>query len=275
MNHRLRRLMRCIVLPFLWSATGWVQAAAGQYFDHAPFDRLLLAHVRDGRVDYEAFRRSASFEGYLEALATFEPRTLGRDDRLAFWLNTYNAYTIALIIRHHETRSIRNINRRFGFLPGGGPWSERLAAVGDSTYTLDEIEHGIIRPEFREPRIHFALVCAARGCPPLRSEAYTGSRLEEQLDDQARQFLLHSPGKNEVDPLRREVRLSALFGFKDYERDFGGDRRQLTRYLARFYPVGPARAMLEDGSWRSFGFTDYDWRLNSLPATDQGTPPGP
>ena len=118
---------------------------------------------------------------------------------------TYNAYTIQLINNKNERESIRNINKSLGVLRFKGPWSEPFAAVGGRTMTLDDIEQRTIRPTLREPRIHFALVCAAIGCPPLRNEAYTGARVEAQLEDQAKVFLAQTPAKNRVDVANRTV----------------------------------------------------------------------
>jgi hypothetical protein len=237
--------------------------ARGQGFDHSTFDALLGSHVVQGMVDYDAFAGAAEFEAYLGSLAAFDPRSLPRDEQLAFWINAYNAYTIKLIIKHGERRSIRNINKSIGFIKGYGPWNEKLAVIGDSAYGLDFIEQKIIRPEFREPRIHFALVCAAMGCPLLRSEAYTGARLEEQLDDQARTFLLQSPDKNRVDVAARAVFVSQVFKFRDYEKDFGGSKQGVARFIARYYPDGPEKLLLESGQWKRWEYTNYDWTLNS------------
>ncbi|MGI0028303.1 MAG: DUF547 domain-containing protein, partial [Nitrososphaera sp.] len=181
---------------------------------------------------------------------------------LAFWINAYNAYTIQLVNAHGERESIRNINRGPFGIRAYGPWREPIALVGGTAYGLDHIEQEIIRPEFREPRIHFALVCAALGCPPLRSEAYAGPRLEDQLEDQARVFLRLSPEKNRVDVASRAVYLSPVFRFRDYEEDFGGSRESVARFIARYYPPGPERDLLESGRWTKWEYTDYDWALN-------------
>ena len=215
-------------------------------------------------VDYDAFAKAADFPQYLLLLARTDPATLPREERLAFWINAYNAYTIALINTHGERKSIRNINRALGLFKGLGPWNEKIAVVGGIAYGLDHIEQKIIRPEFGEPRIHFALVCAAIGCPPLRSEAYTGRRLEAQLDDQARIFLLQSPGKNRVDVATATVSVSNIFSFNDYAKDFGGSREGVARYIARFYPAGAEREMLERGTWKRWVVTEYDWGLNGM-----------
>ena len=237
--------------------------AMAQSFDHSGFDALLHAHVVNGMVDYDAFGRAPEFETYLWSLAKFDPRTLAREEQLAFWINAYNAYTIKLILKHDEKNSIRNINKTGGIIKGYGPWTEKLALIGDSAYGLDFIEQKIIRPEFKEPRIHFALVCAAMGCPPLRSEAYTGDRLEEQLTDQGRVFLRESPLKNRIDAARKTVFVSQVFKLRDYEKDFGGSKQAVGRFIARWYAEGPEKTLLESGAWSKFEYTDYDWSLNS------------
>jgi hypothetical protein len=252
-----------MLFPVPMSALTTPGSAQAPRVEHASFDRLLRQHVDEqGRVDYDAFARSPGFDGYLELLARTEPARLPVQERLALWINAYNAYTIALINRHGERRSIRNINRTLGLIAGKGPWSEPIARVGGRTYTLDQIEHEIIRPEFGEPRIHFALVCAAVGCPALRREAYTGERLEAQLDDQARRFLLRSPERNRVDLAARAVHLSPIFRW--YRQDFGRNDAEIGRFVARFQPPGPERELLEAGGFR-IRYTDYDWSLNIMP----------
>ncbi len=229
-------------------------------FDHASFDSLLHRYVVNGMVAYDGFKRSPEFAAYLQRLAHFDPVTLPREERLAFWINAYNAYTIELINEHDERGSIRNINKTLGFLKLHGPWSEPLAIIGGHRYTLDDIEQRIIRPTFHEPRIHFAVVCAAMGCPPLRSDAYTGAKLNQQLDDQARTFLLKSPTKNRVDVSSRKVYVSMIFNL--YKDDFGGSDAAIGSFIARFYPPGPAKQLLESGDFKLIE-TPYDWMLNS------------
>ena len=233
-----------------------------QAVDHSAWDRLLRAHVTSGFVDYDAFKADPAFAGYLKLLAATNPATLPRNEQLAFWINAYNAYTIQLINVKNERESIRNVNKSLGLLRLKGPWSEPFAVVGGRTYTLDDIEQRTIRPTFREPRIHFALVCAAVGCPPLRSEAYTGARLEAQLDEQARSFLTRTPSKNRVDVANRTVYHSQVFTFSNYLDDFGGSKAAMGRFIARYYPAGAEKALLESGDFTAVK-TDYDWSLNS------------
>ena len=236
-------------------------------FDHAVFDVLLRRHVTAGLVDYDAFARSPEFRAYLERLASARLEGLPDPERLAFWINAYNAWTIEQINAHEERRSIRNINKSLGVLSLKGPWSEKMVRAAGRTLSLDDVEHEIIRRQFDEPRIHFALVCAALGCPPLRSEAYAGEQLEEQLEDQARAFLRGSPLKNRVDVANRTVWASPILIW--YKEDFGGDDESLGRFLARYWPEGPKRALLLSGAFR-LRKTDYDWSLNNV---DEGHSP--
>jgi hypothetical protein len=229
--------------------------------DHSAFDALLREHVAEGLVDYDAFARSPQLGRYLDQLATARLDGLSDPERLAFWINVYNAFTIQQINAHEERESIRNINKTLGLLPLKGPWSEKMVRAAGRTLSLDDVEHEIIRKEFDEPRIHFALVCAALGCPPLRSEVYAGARLEEQLEDQARLFLLRSPAKNRIDVAAATVWVSPILVW--YKDDFGGTDEALGRFLARYWEEGPERELLEGGRFR-LEKTDYDWTLNSF-----------
>lgn len=229
--------------------------------DHTPFDRMLTAWVTDGMVDYDAFAASPEFRAYLAALAAASPDRMARADQLAYWINVYNAYTIELINSRRERRSIRDINKRFG-ITFKSPWAEPIVKAGGRTLTLDDVEHTIIRPTYKDPRIHVALVCAAKGCPPLRSEAFVGARLDAQLDDQARRFLAQT-SKNRIDVSARTVYGSPIFTW--YRGDFGGTLAGVGAFWATYVPAGPARDLLHSGTFRWVD-TDYDWTLNARAA---------
>jgi hypothetical protein len=236
----------------------WVDSV--QTVDHSRFDGLLRRHVAKGMVDYDAFAASPEFRAYLDALAATVPDRLPMPERLAYWINVYNAYTIRLVTEHKERRSIRNINKSLGFLKLKGPWRQPIVKAGGRTYTLTDVEQVILRRQFREPRFHFALACAAMGCPTLRRDAYTGEKLNAQLNDQARTFLLLSPEKNRVDVANRTVYWSMLFDY--YRDDFGGSNAAIGRYIAQFYPPGPERELLLSGQFKTEQ-TVFDWTLNS------------
>lgn len=232
--------------------------AARATVDHSSWTALLAAHVTDGMVDYDAFSKDARFPAYLALLDRTDPRTLSRDERLAYWMNVYNAYTIALINQRNERKSIRNINKVFG-IPTKSPWAEPVVKAGGRVLSLDDVEHKIIRVEFGEPRIHVALVCAAIGCPPLRSEAYVAERLDAQLSDQVRRFVAQ-PEKNRVDVATKTVYGSPIFTW--YREDFGGTLKGVGNFLAPYVSDPAAAALLRSGDF-SWSDTEYDWSLNA------------
>ena len=224
--------------------------------DHSAFDRLLRAHVTDGLVDYDAFRDAAAFRRYLTSLERASLAGADDEERLAFWINVYNAYTIQLIVSHGERESIRHINRTLGVLRLKGPWSEPIVRAAGRTLTLDDVQHRIIRKDFHDPRIHFALVSAANSSPPLRSEAYTGAALDGQLFDQGRRFLKDTT-RNRIET--KYPRLSPIFTY--YKSDFGNSRSDLGGYLATWFD-GETKKKLESGR---FGMREmpFDWSLNA------------
>lgn len=225
--------------------------------DHQLFDTLLRQHVVDGFVDYDAFARAPEFARYLASLDTVRPLLLDEDERLAYWINVYNAFTIQLIVSHKETESIRNINKALGFLQLKGPWSEPIVQAAGRQLTLDDVDHAIIRREFGEPRIHYALTCAAMGCPPLRSEAYTGERLVDQLNDQGHRFLGDSPKKNHFDS--RVFNLSPIL--TAYSSDFGPEPKDLVRSIAPYMKGVDSVALKRPRPF--IRPTRFDWTLNS------------
>jgi hypothetical protein len=230
--------------------------------DHTRFDRVLKEYVDDaGFVDYARLQAHADsvLRPYLQQLAETDPSALGREARLAFWINAYNAYTINLILDHYPVESINDIKPAAGpAVPKiNSPFKLDVGEVAGEVRTLDEIEHGIIRERFDEPRIHFALVCAAVSCPRLRKEAYTGNRLDDQLDDQARAFL-QDTDKNVVPADEKTVALSRIF--KWFDEDFGGSPASIQRFIAPYFD-GNVRTKLEQARY-DVSFREYDWSLN-------------
>ena len=174
-----------------------------------------------------------------------------RVDKIAFWINAYNALTVRLILDHYPLRSIRDI----GWLPGAAFRQSFIPMqnLRGEPISLDDIEHRVLRAQFAEPRIHFALVCAARSCPPLRTEAYRGAVLAQQLDDQGRNFL-GMPTKNRVDRVAGTMYLSPIF--KWFRPDFETDG-PLAAFVAPYFDLKAA-----DVAHFTIEFLDYDWSLN-------------
>lgn len=265
--HRRMKTMnpaRCRGLEWLVMTLVLLMARPGAAaeFDqtHAGLGRLLGENVTEAGVAYKRLKENpGDLDTYLGEIAAVTPAefaTWERSDRLALLLNLYNAGTLRLIRDEYPLKSIRNV----GTLPGAA-WRRLVVRFGGQIMSLSHLENEAIRKEYGEPRIHFALVCAARGCPPLRAEPYVGARLTEQLDDQARRFLAVSE-KNRFDATTGVLWLSPIF--KWYETDFTEAAGSLKAYVVPFLAPDIAQAL---GSARSvkIRFTHYDWGLNDQP----------
>jgi hypothetical protein len=232
---------------------------AAQAFDqtHSALGVVLSRFVKAGLVDYRGLKSDpADLKRYLDQVSEVseqEYASWGAREQVAFLCNVYNASTLQLVIDAYPIRSIRDI----GFLPHAA-WRKEVVRVFGRTTSLEWIEHDQLRARFPEqPGVHFALVCAARGCPPLRSEPYIGKRLQAQLDEQARKFMADTT-KNRVIAVRRTVQLSRIF--KWYEEDFTRTGTGVLDYVQRFFPRD-AQQDLSAGGFR-IEYTDYDWSLN-------------
>jgi hypothetical protein len=124
--------------------------------------------------------------------------------QLAYWINVYNAFTIKLIIDHYPVESIKDIGSKIQVPFINSPWDIKLIEIEGKKYDLNNVEHSILRKDFEEPRIHFAIVCASFSCPKLRREAFTAEKLEEQLQEQAVDFI-NDPAKNSISKNKAEV----------------------------------------------------------------------
>ena len=228
-------------------------AAAGFDQSNALFDGVLKQYVKSAHVDYAALKaHPQDLNRYLDqvsAVSKIEFKKWSEPQQIAFLANAYNAYTLRLIIKNYPVKSIKDIG---SFI--NGPWDQPVVQLFGETITLNTLEHKILRKDYAEPRLHFALVCAAKGCPPLRGEAYVAARLNEQLDDQAKQFLAES-GKNRIAATERTVYLSPIFKW------YGGDfEKKSGSVLAALKPYWPGKAVATDDF--KIRYTDYDWSLN-------------
>jgi hypothetical protein len=224
--------------------------------DHSLFTQVLRDHVKGDVVNYQAIKADARFPQYLAMLRQTNPANMSDpNERLAFWLNAYNAFTIQYVIDKYPVKSLMN---KLAYATGGGTFKTKFIEINGTKYSLNDIENDIVRP-MGDARIHFALVCGAKSCPPLRPEAYDGAKLSEQLDDQGRIFLSQT-GKNRFDFDRKEIYLSKIFDwFKD---DFRKDGKNELDFISRFLPAVQAQMLLANAATLKVKHTDYDWSLN-------------
>ncbi|WP_375584501.1 DUF547 domain-containing protein [Cyclobacterium xiamenense] len=220
---------------------------------HDLWDDLLRKCVdEDGIVNYPGFiADSAQLNDYLQLLAQNPPdrETWSQEEQLAYWINAYNAFTVKLIIDHYPVKSIRDIGPSLEIPLVNTVWHLEFFEIGGKPASLDEIEHKILRKEFAEPRIHFAINCASVSCPKLLNRAFTAEKLENQLEYVAREFI-NDPSRNQIGVQRAEI--SPIFSW--FKEDFTRTG-SLADFLNRY-----ARTELKPTT--KIRFADYDWRLN-------------
>ncbi|NND37831.1 MAG: DUF547 domain-containing protein [Gammaproteobacteria bacterium] len=243
----------------LWPAWDASDETSVRTIDHSPWQRLLDRYLDArhssgvNRFDYAGVTAGdkAALEAYVDSLQATDPRGYSRAEQRAYWINLYNAATVALVVDNYPVKSIRKI---YGGLFGLGPWNEPLLTVAGESMSLNDIEHRILRPIWSDPRIHYAVNCASIGCPNLAARAYTAINTEELLDAGARAYVNHPRGARFE---RDRLRVSSIYDW--YQVDFGDSAAGVIEHLARYaQPELAERLAAYDGKLRY----DYDWELN-------------
>jgi uncharacterized protein DUF547 len=273
--------------PFTITSFG-VEKTGSSEFDQSYdiYNSLLQKYVRNGKVNYQGFIESrGELEVFLKAMGSVDPADFNswpEKDRLAFWINAYNAFTIKAIIDHYPIeRSFSLIGIFYApsnsILQIKGVWKKlRFRAVGRMV-TLDEIEHEILRKEFDEPRIHMAIVCASISCPELSGEAYTGENIHEQLAAASVRFV-NNPDKGVfIDEKDGRVKVSKIFKWfgEDFTKNYG-DRvsfknkslkdNAVLNFILDYLISENKKAYINKDDYK-LGYLEYDWHLNEMPGT--------
>jgi hypothetical protein len=257
---------------------GKAREATEQAFDYSAYAQILDRYVDGGgMVDYAALKANrVELDGFASALGDLSPAVYakwGEREKVAFWINAYNALTLRAIIDHYPIESSFVASLRFpknSIRQISGVWDKLEFRVMGSAMTLDDIEHSRLRRDFNEPRIHVALVCAALGCPQLRAEPFTGTALDAQLDDQSSR-LLRDPDKFRIDRAENEVFLSSIFKWfgHDFVRTHGVTDKFKGHAESERAVLNFAVGYLDrvDADYLRYGeydieYLDYDWSLN-------------
>lgn len=217
-------------------------SSSTKVFNHEIFDSLLIAHVStNGNVNYKGFKSYRdNLKKYIASLSKNSPKAhWPKEEKLAYWINAYNAMTIDLILRHYPVKSIKDIK---------DPWKLRYWKLGNKWYNLDEIEHSILR-KMDEPRIHFAINCASVSCPKLSNRAYSASNLKTQLTKATKDFL-NDATKNNIS--KEKLELSKIFQW--FAKDFK-QNGNLIDFLNQHSDI-------EISAKAKKSFKDYNWGLN-------------
>ena len=220
---------------------------------HRGFDEALRGAVQEGLVNYPALQADPAFAAYLAQLDQIDPLSLPSEgERLAFWINAYNAFAIKGILDGESPRPYVGWYRYFKI---------RGYRVGGVTLNLYNLEHEILRKQFREPRVHFAIVCASTSCPKLQSWAYRSDRLNEQLDEAARMFV-NDPSRNRFDRQHKIAYLSKIFDW--FEEDFVAGAGSIQKFVSQYVNDADLARDLATMPYR-IEFLEYDWSLNGVP----------
>ena len=215
---------------------------APQAFSHAAWNALAQKHISaTGKVNYKGFKADlTAFDAYLKSLSDNPIQSSwSRNEKMAYWINAYNAFTIKLIVDNYPVKSIMD-------LEGGKPWDKKWIKLGDKTYSLNNIEHDILRPTYKDARIHFAVNCAAKSCPPLLNKAWTAENLESNLENQTQAFINNT--KHNIIS-EKELKLSKIFEW--YSKDFG----DLASYIKKFSKISISKNA-------TIKYNEYNWVLN-------------
>ena len=240
-----------------WDASDETSSAV---IDHSDWQALLDAYLDSAhpsgvyRFDYGALKANEADRGklsaYLKSLAGIDPRTLSRDEQMAYWINLYNALTVFVIVPRYPVESIKEI--KSGIIDFG-PWNLELFPLQGDKLTLNHIEHGILRPIWKDPRIHYAVNCASIGCPNLSPEAFRSDNLERLLEQGAREYINHPRGAQAAGG---KLVVSSIYDW--FKEDFGGTDAGLFTHLKQY-----ARPELLETLDNHDTFDDeYDWALN-------------
>ncbi|MDF1721433.1 MAG: DUF547 domain-containing protein [Minwuia sp.] len=244
----------------LWEVWTPHDPASTVQVDHSGWDAVLKTHAMPGpdgvmRFDYRGLAANrAGLDSYLETMGAVPVSALNRPAQFAYWVNLYNALTVRLIVDNPGVETIRDIDISPGLF-ASGPWDAELITVQGRPLTLNQIEHRILRPIFKDPRIHYAVNCASIGCPDLRAEAFVPDRLEAQLNAQAATFINHPRGAR-IDG-DGNLHVSSIFVW--FREDFGGTETGVIEHMLR-YARGGLRGHLT--ILRQISGDDYDWQLN-------------
>ena len=224
---------------------------SGATVDHGIYATLLEKYVKQGQVDYRGFKTDeAKLDQYLKVLEKTDSKSLSRNERFAFYTNAYNAWTIKLILSGYPgVKSIKDLGSIFK-----SPWEKKICRIDGDIISLDNIEHKILRPRFKDPRVHFAINCAALSCPPLISEPYRGNTLDRQLDDAARAFI-NNPQRNYL----KDNTLYVSKIFKWFAKDFNHD---VIGFFLKYAKQDVKKELKAKRDKIKIKYLNYDWSLN-------------
>ena len=239
----------------------WINSneASTVIIDHTPWqsllDRYLINNHPSGinRFDYKAVNDTdkKKLRSYLDSMQLLDPRDYNRAEQKAYWINLYNALTVELILKNYPVASITKLGESFFSF---GPWDDKIANIQGKTLSLNNIEHGILRPLFRDNRIHYAVNCASISCPNLAKEAYTASNTDQLLEQGAKEYINHPRG---IAFEKETLKVSSIYHW--YKIDFGNKDATLINHFIKYASPELSQKLHQ---YQGDIEHDYDWALN-------------
>lgn len=264
-------LLFIIMLPFqshavpkseYWDIWDKSDEASQTVVDHSVLQEILTKYISLGqdninKVDYKSLLANdkSKLDGYVSSLTALDPISLNKNEQLAYWINLYNALTVQVITDHYPVKSILKISISPGFF-NFGPWDKKLIEINDVELSLNDIEHRILRPIWKDPRIHYAVNCASIGCPNLRTTVYTAETSETMLNENSVSYINHERG---VNVRRGKVELSSIFDW--YVEDFGTNDGEVLDHIRKY---ASDELLINLESMTKINDYDYDWDLNEV-----------
>lgn len=257
---------KLLAVSLIFSFLFLIHRGMAQEFDHSHsgfagvLDKFVEVQDFSSKVNYAELKQKSEilreYLAQLSSVSTQQYQKFSEEQKLAFLINAYNAFTLQLVIEHYPLKSIRDIGGVFR-----SPWKIKFFKLLERTRSLDQLEHEMIRSSFDEPRIHFAINCASIGCPGLAKEPYVATTLNQQLDRAAAIFL-KDRSRNRLDPENGRIYLSKIFDW--FGDDFRKKGRSLESFLVKYFELDARQKSALLAGEFDLEFLDYDWRLNDL-----------
>ena len=245
--------------PEAWSIWTASDESANTIIDHSAWGEFLGHYVQEHEsgINFVAYadvdsKDRVSVQAYIQRLTDQDPKKLRKEEQLAYWINLYNALTVEVVLRNPDESSIRKMGDNLFSI---GPWDDKLIEIADESLSLNDIEHRILRPIWRDHRIHYAVNCASISCPNLAPVPYTSESVEKMFSAAEKSYINHSRGVRFDD--QGQLNLAKIYSW--YSGDFANDEAELLRYLSRHHATAADRLREYTGRVRY----NYDWSLNS------------
>ncbi len=244
----------------LWNIWLAHDASSHGNIDHKSWDEFLKNNIKENhdgitRIAYANLSGTDrnALHSYIESMQAVRISDFNRDEQLAYWINLYNAVTVDIILTHYPVKSIRDIDISPGLF-ADGPWGKKLLNIEGKKLSLNDVEHRILRPVWKDARVHYAVNCASLGCPNLRPHAYTADSVDEQLDVAAREYIAHPRGVSFTD---KGIYVSSIYSW--FQQDFGDNEVDVIKHIQNYMDIDSANSL---GSLESITGYNYDWSLN-------------